>query len=177
MDGKHIVNGKVVAQTYGRRTNFVATTKSNHPIQASVLHRRMGKSRGVRVATNIPRSMGNSWVYVTNSIDIDRLHHWVAPSMINSVNAASVARAKYAWDDFLSSVYVMTWKQRTTDWFLGHLFQFSSTSFHVLKNVVTAVYIDEQHMKECHQICKDIVQLDRRNSITIKYALSLEIGG
>eukprot|EP00804_Cyclotella_cryptica_P030262 CCRYP_017123-RA/>CCRYP_017123-RA protein AED:0.36 eAED:0.43 QI:0/0/0/1/0/0.5/2/0/182 len=80
MDGKQIVNGKVVAQTYGMRTNFMATTKSNRPIQASVLRHGMG-----------PRFMGN--IYETNSIGIDRLDQHKAPPMI-------VASAKYAWDDF-----------------------------------------------------------------------------
>ena len=47
MDGKCTVKGKVVAQTYGMRTNFVATTKSNCLIQASVLRHGMGKRRGV----------------------------------------------------------------------------------------------------------------------------------
>jgi hypothetical protein len=68
----------------------------------------------------------------------------------------------------------MTRKQRTTDWFLGRMFRFSSTTFHVPINLVKAVYIDEQHMKECHQLCKDIVQLDPRNSITINNTMSLE---
>ena len=36
LDGKIVVYGKVVAQTYGMRTNFIAKSKASNHIQSSV---------------------------------------------------------------------------------------------------------------------------------------------
>ena len=126
----------------------------------------MGKSRGTRVATNALRFMQNSRVYETESVCVDRLPcHIISESELDSV--------KQQWDVFLSSVYVMTQKQHTKDWFLSCMFQFTSTTFHVLINVVYALYLDTEDIKELHAKCKAIICLAPRNRVTLANAVSL----
>jgi hypothetical protein len=97
LDGKRVVNGKVVAQTYGMRTNFVAKTKSNRPIQASVMRHGMGKTRCVRVAKNMPRFMRNVWVLHVFLIKII-LHLLIMKSLILR-NSAFIC-GTCSWQEF-----------------------------------------------------------------------------
>ena len=57
----------------------------------------------------------------------------------DKVRLADDVRVKQGWSAFLSSVFQLTQRQRTTDWFLAHMFYFTSTTFHVVINVSTAV--------------------------------------
>ena len=56
LDGKRVANRKVVAQTYGMRTNFIAKSKASNPIQASVLRHGMGKTEGSGLQQIFPGS-------------------------------------------------------------------------------------------------------------------------
>ena len=168
-------SGKASVQTYGTRTNFVAYSRRDK-IKASVLRHGMGKKRVARIAKNIPCCLKNTWVYeCTKGVEGNgkvkrKLHLQHVP--LQGTTRKDIIRN--SWSSFLSNVYEMTERQRSTDWFLSCMFCFTSTTLYIAINVSEAVYYNSTELRELHEKCKEIVKINPQNKITCGNAVSIE---
>ena len=63
---------------------------------------------------------------------------------------------------------------KTTYWLLARIFCFTSTTFHVVINVSTAVYFNTMQLRNLFEYCKEVVQISPQNHVTVDNALALE---
>ena len=160
---------------------FFARSRIHRNIRVLVLRHGMGKVRAVRIATNIPECIANAWVYETAAGNFSQLPHFQMESLPSTdrdeddeVRLAEDIRVKQGWSAFLSGVFQFTQRQQTTDWFLARMFCFTSTTFHVVINVSTAVYFNTMQLRNLFEYCKEVVQISPQNHVTVDNALALE---
>eukprot|EP00986_Skeletonema_menzelii_P000633 scaffold176_cov69-Skeletonema_menzelii.AAC.1 len=176
-DGKTILKKRSKIQLRGQRTFWSACSKSatGKTMQASVLRHGAGKKRGAKIVTNMPEAMTGAIVYETSaSSELKRQEHASPPEAPLCVDATNDEEITYAWQVFLSSLYIISLLQRTVDWFLGRLFCFTSTTFHAAINVIAADYYNTPELQQLHRDILQIVQLTPTRTVTFENAADLE---
>ena len=98
-----------------------------------------------------------------------RIPNKVRPPVLGD-NATLTQQINHKWHTFLSKLWLITEKQHTADWFLGRLFCFTSTTFHVTINCLTAPYFMGNDEKHRHEECKNIIKISPIKAITIENA-------
>ena len=176
-DGNTVRNKRLLVQKYGMRTSFHARrVRNKQNIQASVMRHGKGKNRVARIATTIPECMGDTIVYETTvSKKRDRIPHTQAPPALPD-GVSSKAVITHAWQCFESTLYSKSRTQRSDDWRVARIGTFSSTTFHVAVNVLSAPYFNTDQLQALHKEVLAIAQLYPRNEITQENAVDLEDG-
>lgn len=163
---------KAVLQKYGMRTSFTAK-KGRANLKVVVARHGLGKLRAARIATNAPQFQESAYVYeVKSGVDancpggVERIaHEPVPPSLAAAADLKE--KTKHAFNTMLSTVWQVTRKQGSQDWFLARLFCFSSTSLHAAINCKSSVYFNSNVARQLHRDCLKIAQLKPRKCITI----------
>ncbi|KAL7459526.1 hypothetical protein ACHAWC_011246 [Mediolabrus comicus] len=173
-DGNIVVNKRAKLQMYGHRSFWTArSTMGGTAIQASVGRHGGGRMRGGRILTSLPEAMSNAIVYETSSwSEMSRQAHKSPPPPLQE-DATIDQVIAHAWKTFHASVYVISSSQRTADWFLGRLFRFTSTTFHIAVNVAAAEWYNTRELQELHLEILRIVQL--RPQCTVTYDNVLDV--
>ena len=118
-----------------------------------------GKARAVRIGTNIPQIIGNTWSYETDNSVTKYAAHTSPPSPLHQ-NATRAEVISHAMLLFQSLVYEYSTSQRSDCWRLARLFRWTSTSFHILVNVIAAPYFSTNELREQHA---EILQIMHHN--------------
>ena len=174
------LNHKVIGQSFGTRSLFESKTRirDQYKMKVVVVRHGLGRLQCVRLGTNMPMLIHNNfWIFETSSgckgsgQVLQREH---VQKNLHIISSTKSDETNSAWSTLMGSIYKMTQKQQTQDWFLSRMFCFTSTTFHCIVNMRSALFIDDVAFQILHVKCKIIAQLYPTTDITLKNAATYE---